>query len=277
MGSADLVPGVSGGTIAFVSGIYEQLLAAIATITGPVLRLVLRGKLVQAYKQTPLKFVLPLGIGMMTAIFSLSHLIEYLLHDHPVPTWSLFFGLVLASILLVGRTVKGWTWRELLAISLGTVVTFWVVGAVPVETPETPLAFFFSGVVAISAMILPGISGSFILVLLGKYAQVLEAVSNREFLTLIYVALGCAVGIGLFSRLLKYLLNTHHSVTLGVLLGVLIGSLRKVWPWKFEDGANFFPELDGAFLFAIVCAVAGAVLVLGISQLEHGKRSIVTE
>lgn len=277
MGAADLVPGVSGGTIAFVSGIYEQLLAAITTVTGPVLRLVLRGKLLQAYKQTPLKFVLPLGVGMMLAIFSLSRLIEYLLTEHSVPTWSLFFGLVLSSIILVGRTIKGWSWRELLAISIGIGVTYWMVGAVPLETPATPLAFFFSGIVAICAMILPGISGSFILVLLGKYPQVLHAVSNREVLTLAYVALGALVGLSIFSRLLKYLLSSHHSVTLGVLLGVLIGSLRKVWPWKLLGGANFFPEFSVELLFAFICAIAGALLVLGISHLERGKRTIVTE
>ncbi len=277
MGAADLVPGVSGGTIAFVSGIYEQLLAAITTVTGPVLRLVLRGKLVQAFKLAPLKFVVPLGVGMMLAILSLSHLIEYLLEVHPIPTWSLFFGLVVSSIILVGRTIAGWSWRELLSISIGIVVTYWLVGAVPLETPATPLAFFFSGIVAICAMILPGISGSFILVLLGKYPQVLHAVSDREFMTLIYVALGAVVGLSIFSRLLKYLLSTYHSVTLAVLLGVLIGSLRKIWPWKMHSGANFFPDLNAEFLIALVCAVAGAFLVLGISQLERGKRTIVTD
>lgn len=277
MGAADLVPGVSGGTIAFVSGIYEQLLSAVEIVTGPVLRLVIRGKFVQAYRMTPFKFVVPLGLGMAIAILSLSHLIEYLLADHPNQTWSFFFGLVVASIVLVGRTIKGWSWRELVAIAAGALTTYWMVGAVPLETPATPLAFFFSGMVAICAMILPGISGSFILVLLGKYSQVLHAVSDRDILTILYVGLGAVVGLSVFSRLLKYLLDKHHSVTLGVLFGVLIGSLRKVWPWKLPDGTNILPELSGEVLLALFCAIIGAVLVLGISQLERGKRSIVTE
>lgn len=232
MGLADLIPGVSGGTIAFLSGIYEELLWSIKTVTGKVLRLIIHGKIVAAVRLVPFRFLIPLGLGITTALFSLARLLSWLLITHPVFVWSFFFGLVLASTIIVLKRVVKWDTSDKIAFVGAAVVAYILVGITPVETPTNPLFIFFSGVIAICAMILPGISGSFILLLLGKYNQILTAVVERDVTVLLIFTAGCIVGLSLFARFLSWLFSQHHDISVAVLAGLMLGSIRKVWPWK---------------------------------------------
>jgi putative membrane protein len=232
MGSADLVPGVSGGTIALILGIYERLIKNIKLVTHDTLKLAVKFKLKEAFLSVPWIFLLPLFVGMMTAIASLSGLIEHLLKTQPIGIWSFFFGLVFASVFLVGAKVKKWRLLYVFLLVLTTLGAYFLVGLVPLETAPTLLNFFISGAIAITAMILPGISGSFMLIIMGKYSQLLSAVNNHDFLTLGVFMVGAVVGLALFSKFLNWLFDHYHDGMMAVLAGFLLGSLRKVWPWK---------------------------------------------
>jgi putative membrane protein len=280
MGSADIVPGVSGGTIALLFGVYEKLINSIKIMTGDVVKLAVKGKFGQALKVAPLGFLMPLGLGLVTAIFVMSSILQTLLHDYPVLTWSVFFGLVLASTLVISKEVKKWQASSLILLAVAALATYLVVGSIPMETPATPLAFFLSGAVGICAMILPGVSGSFLLILLGKYTQVLNAVTNFDVVTLGIFMLGAGVGIATFSRVLSYLFDKHHNKLIAVLTGMLIGSLRKIWPWKEvvlerlnSHGEmvpvvekNIVPGLGTEALFAVLLSTAAFLLVWKLSK-----------
>lgn len=232
MGVADLIPGVSGGTLAFLSGIYEELIYSIKQVTGKTLQLVLRGRVVEAFNSIPFPFLIPLAFGLLSAVLTLASLLSYLLEAYPVYVWSFFFGLVLASTLIVMKRVVNWDLSDKISFVMAAIGAYILVGLVPVETPDSLLMYFLAGAVAICAMILPGISGSFILLLLGKYQQVLTAVTNRDVLTLGVFMGGCAFGIALFSRVLFWLFKRHHDISVAVLAGFMLGSVRKIWPWK---------------------------------------------
>lgn len=232
MGAADVVPGVSGGTMAFILGIYEELIEAIRAVNANFLRTLLSFRLKEALSLIPWKFLGSLVIGILFAVFSLAKLLVWLLEHKPVFIWSFFFGLILASILTVGRNLEKRNLTALLWAAFGAAGAYVLVGMVPVNTPEALWFLFLSGAVAICAMILPGISGSFILVLLGKYHFVLAAVNERNFMVLAVFTAGAVFGITSFSRLLSWLLRNHHDTTIALLLGLMLGSLRKVWPWK---------------------------------------------
>jgi len=238
MGASDVIPGVSGGTMAFILGIYEELIDAIRSFDLKSIQLLLTLRLRGLLDRISWQFVLAVGIGILTAIFTLARALSWLLQNRPVLIWSFFLGLILASTLSVSRRVEGWRLSTWLGLLGGMVGTYFLVGLVPVSTPDSPWFLFLSGAVAICAMILPGISGAFILVLLGKYQFVLEAVNNRDFFILAIVAAGAVVGIGAFSRLLGWLLRNYHDLMVAVLTGLMLGSLRKVWPWK-ETVENF--------------------------------------
>jgi len=232
MGASDVIPGVSGGTMAFILGIYEDLINAIKSFDLKSLKFLLTFKFRRLFDRISWKFLLALGIGILTAIFSLAELLGWLLQNKPILIWSFFLGLILASVISVSRHIEKWrplTWTALVSGIIGTYI---LVGLVPVSTPNAPWFLFLSGALAICAMILPGISGSFILVLLGKYQYILGAVNQKDFLTLAIVAAGACAGIVAFSRLLGWLLKKHHDVMVAVLTGLMLGSLRKVWPWK---------------------------------------------
>ncbi len=280
MGSADLVPGVSGGTMALLFGIYEELIHSIKTVSSKALKLALQGRIREALWVVPWEFLVPLGAGILVAIFSLARLISHLLANHPVFVWSFFFGLVTASVWVVGQRVGRWNARAIGIAATGAVITYAVVGAVPVHTPAELPVFFLAGMIAIMAMILPGISGSFLLVLMGKYAQLLEAVTNRDVITLSVFVLGAAVGLALFSRLLSYMFVHHHHRMMALLTGVLLGSLRKVWPWKetvqttldahgnevpLVEANRLPPALDGE----VIVAVSLFLLAVGLIRYLH--------
>ena len=247
MGASDVVPGVSGGTMAFILGIYEELIESIRMLGEPQFLKALFGlRIAQALAMINWKFLLAVGAGIGIAVLTLAHSLEWLLINHPVFLWSFFFGLVLASVFVVAQRVSRWMLRRIAALVAGAVGAFLLVGLVPVQTPETWWFLFLSGALAICAMILPGISGAFILLLLGKYQFVLSAVTQRDVLTLAIVALGAAIGLVTFAQILGRLFERYHDTTVALLTGLMIGSLRKVWPWK-ED-VRWLREANGNFL-----------------------------
>ncbi len=246
MGAADVVPGVSGGTIAFITGIYETLLESISKFDKSIFSIWKSDGFKAVWKHINGSFLIVLLLGIGTSLVSLAKLVEYLLHNHGIPVWSFFFGLVLASVWLVGKTVEKWNLKSILALIFGTIVAYTITILPPFAESSNLLYIFFCGSIAICAMILPGISGSFILILLGAYLTVLGAISNltsaigkldiNEILNngaIIGVfILGCIVGILSFSRLLNYLFKKSKNIVIAVLTGFLIGSLNKIWPWK---------------------------------------------
>ena len=232
MGMADVVPGVSGGTIAFISGIYEELLDSIRSVNATALKLLLRFRLAEFWRHINGRFLLPVLLGIAVAIFSLARLMTYLLVNHPIGIWSFFFGLIVASALLVARQVGRWDWRTVLAFVVGAVAAWWITVATPAETPNDWWFVMLSGAIAICAMILPGISGAFILLLLGKYQYIMHAVGEFNIPVIVVFVIGAAAGIISFSHLLSWLLKHWHDVTVSVLMGFMVGSLNKVWPWK---------------------------------------------
>ena len=232
MGMADVVPGVSGGTIAFISGIYEELLDSIRSVDATALRLLLRFRLAEFWRHINGRFLLPVLLGIAVAIFSLARLMTYMLTNHPIAIWSFFFGLIVASALLVARQIGRWDWRTVLAFAVGAAAAWWITVATPAETPDDWWFVMLSGAIAICAMILPGISGAFILLLLGKYQYIMHAVGEFDIPVIAVFVIGAAAGIISFSHLLSWLLKHWHDVTVAVLMGFMVGSLNKVWPWK---------------------------------------------
>jgi len=280
MGASDVVPGVSGGTMALILGIYEELIQSIKAFDASFLQLVLRGRLRRALQAVPLGFLIPLGLGILAAIFTLARGIGWLLNHHPIFIWSFFFGLILASALFVARRIDQWTAPTVFTLIVTTLAAYFVVGLVPVKTPETLPFIFLCGAIAICAMILPGISGSFILVLLGKYQFVLEAVSRFDFGILIVFTAGTATGIVLFVRLLSWLLARFYQLTMAALTGLMMGSLRKIWPWKALElpstgsstdstaFVNVLPhDFSGELMAAIGLALLGGVVVCILQRL----------
>ena len=232
MGMADVVPGVSGGTIAFISGIYEELLDSIRSVNATALKLLLKLRLGEFWRHVNGSFLLPVLLGIAIAIFSLARLMTYLLVNHPIGIWSFFFGLIVASALLVAKQIGRWDWRTVLAFVVGAVAAWWITVATPAETPNDWWFVMLSGAIAICAMILPGISGAFILLLLGKYQYIMHAVGEFNIPVIVVFVSGAAAGIISFSHLLSWLLKHWHDVTVSVLMGFMVGSLNKVWPWK---------------------------------------------
>jgi putative membrane protein len=232
MGAADVVPGVSGGTMAFILGIYEELITTIRSFDSGFVKLIFSLKIRAALEYVNWRFLVPLIFGILAAIFSLARFLSWVLQNHPVLIWSFFFGLILASVFTVSKHLHRWTPALIAWMIVGTAGIYLLVGLVPVETPTAPWFLVISGAVAICAMILPGISGSFILVLMGKYHFVLDAVNHRDFLTLLLVAVGAGIGLLSFARFLSWVLKRYHDATIAFLTGLMLGSLRKVWPWK---------------------------------------------
>jgi len=235
MGAADVIPGVSGGTIAFISGIYEELINSIKSITFATLKLLISGKIGAFFNAVNGWFLLSVFGGVAVSIFSLAQLMKWLLTTHPVPVWSFFFGLILVSSVFIIRSsdqfgVKGW-----LAFVIGIILSFFITSVSPVNTPEALWFVFLAGSIGICAMILPGISGAFILLLLGKYLFIMTAVTELNLPVILVFIAGAATGLIMFSKFLSWLLKYYHTVTIALLAGFMIGSLNKVWPWKIVE------------------------------------------
>lgn len=295
MGAADVVPGVSGGTIAFISGIYQEFLNSIRSVNLQSLKLLRSHGITAFWSAINGNFLLVLFAGILVSIFSLAKLVSYCLDVYPVLVWSFFFGLIIASIIWITRNLGRWGIAEALAVMAGTVLSALLFFLPPLVVGSSPLTVFCAGAIAICAMILPGVSGSFILVLLGMYGVLIDAISALDFTTLALFALGCVVGLLSFSRVLSWLLERYYSVTLSTLVGFLAGSLATVWPWRnpvelvyTSSGKeivlvqeNLLPweyaELMGRdphTWVAILLMVFGVVLVLGLEHIG-GKRATV--
>jgi putative membrane protein len=238
MGAADVVPGVSGGTIAFILGIYEDLINALHAIDLSFFRLLFGFKIRQAFGTWNWRFLAALGSGIAFAILTLSRGLVWALHYYPEIVWAFFFGLVLASVFVVAKRVQKWTPVRVIISIIAAVLAYLLFGAVPVETPTDWWFLFLSGALAICAMILPGISGAFIMLLLGKYQFMLEALVSGNWFPILIMISGAAVGLITFARFLRWLLSSYHDLTVAALIGLVVGALRKVWPWKEAAGAE---------------------------------------
>lgn len=282
MGMADVVPGVSGGTIAFITGIYGRLIDSIKSVNAHALKLLATFRLREFWRHIDGRFLFSVLLGIAISIFSLARLMTYLLEHHPIQVWSFFFGLIVASALLVARQVGKWDWRSVAALLAGIAAAFWITVVTPGQTPDTWWFVMLSGAIAICAMILPGISGAFILLLLGKYQFIMQAVGDLNIPVILLFVTGAVAGIISFSHLLSWLLQHWHDVTVAVLMGFMIGSLNKVWPWKqtletyTDSHGKVLPLVEGNVLpgeftdgnpqlgSAILLALAGFLLIYGV-------------
>jgi len=290
MGAADVVPGVSGGTIAFISGIYEELLSTISNVNLSLLKTLKTSGIKAAWKQLNGSFLVALFLGIFVSIVSLAKVIKHLLESQPILLWSFFFGLVLASIIYIAKQITDWNFEAFLILIIGAVLAYFITTLNPLVSENSSSLFvFLAGAIAICAMILPGISGSFILVLLGAYKPVLEAINNRDFKTILVFMAGAIVGLLAFSRVLKWLFKNHKNLTLALLTGFIIGSLNKIWPWKEtltwrinsrgvevpfnqQSISPFSFDEDPQLIMAIAFAVLGFVLILGMEKLAIKKQ-----
>ncbi len=280
MGAADVVPGVSGGTIAFIVGIYDELINTIKSINLQSLKLLFTFKFKEFWKTVNGNFLFSLFAGIAISVFSLAKLITYLLVAHPILVWAFFFGLVLASTWFVAKDIEGWNWKTVLSFIIGAVIAYYITVVTPAETPTNLLFIFLCGAIAICAMILPGISGSFILVLLGKYHYIMDAVKGLDLLILCVFGAGAFIGITSFSRVLSYALKHFRNVTMAVLAGFMLGSLNKVWPWKTTEieiinGTEFTIEhnsLPTQYLVeGVVLMIVGFMLVYVLEKISAKK------
>jgi putative membrane protein len=289
MGAADVVPGVSGGTIAFITGIYEELISSINNINLGALKILRKDGFGSFWKHINGTFFVFLFAGIVFSVLSLAKLVLYLLETHPVIIWSFFFGLIIASTILVGKTIKKWDIPVITFFALGTIAALYISSIQTIASVDSTGYIFLSGCIAICAMILPGISGSFILVLLGSYHVVLGALESRELGLIAVFLAGCLVGILSFARLLKFLFTKFKEITIATLTGFMLGSLYKVWPWKVNVGhaplvihsngkedwmtSNVLPagfEGEPQVVLAVVFMILGLALVLVLERV--GKK-----
>jgi putative membrane protein len=285
-----VVPGVSGGTIAFISGIYEELLSSISNVNLSLLKTLKTAGFKSAWKQLNGAFLLSLFVGIFISIVSLAKAIKYLLDNEPVLLWSFFFGLVLASIIYVAKQITKWSFIAVLVLIIGAFTAYYITTLNPLVSDNSSLLFMFlAGAIAICAMILPGISGAFILVLLGAYTPVLAAVNDRDFKTVAVIGLGAIIGLLSFSKILKWLFANYKNYTLAVLTGFIIGSLNKIWPWKEtltwrtnshgikvplnqQSVSPFSFDGDSELMMSIILAVIGFGLILLMEKLAVKKQ-----
>ncbi len=288
MGAADVVPGVSGGTIAFISGIYEELITSINNVNLSLVNTFFKEGFFAGWKKLNGSFLLSLVIGIAISVLSLVKSIRWLLEHEPILLWSFFFGLVIASIFFVGKQITKWTLVTVLGFIAGSFLAYYITTLPPLGTNSSTWFLFASGALAICAMILPGISGAFILVLLGAYKPVINAIDNKDFKTIIILGAGAIIGLLSFSKLLKWLFKNYHNLTLAILTGFIFGSLNKIWPWKkvltwrlnshneriplLEQSISPFSyEGDNQLTFAIALMVIGFLTIFILEKLGNAK------
>lgn len=292
MGAADIVPGVSGGTIAFITGIYEELINSIQSVSWKTIVTLKQQGLAAAWNSINGWFLLTLFSGILFSVFTLAKLISFLLVAYPEMLWSFFFGLVLASVWHVSQQIKVWRWINILPVLVGVLIAWGASSATPAEVEATTINLFLSGCLAICAMILPGISGSFILLLLGMYSVILDAVKSLDIAVLAVFAGGCVVGLLTIANLLAWAFKRFHDYTLLVLTGFMIGALDKVWPWKetisfrLNSHGEQVPLLQSNVLpgtfetltgqpsqlaWALLSAVCGIVIVLLLEKMGRSR------
>ena len=302
MGAADVVPGVSGGTIAFISGIYEELIESIDKVNLGVFKVWKKKGFKTAWNSINGSFLLALFSGIAISILSLAKLIKWLLHNKPILLWSFFFGLVLASILYIAKQIKGWSTKVIIAIMVTSILSYYITLAEPFASPDSPYYLLFCGFIAIIAMILPGVSGAFILLILGAYQTAIDTINNlREGLTtgnmemfkdallkFVLLGVGAVIGLKVFSKALNWMFKHQKSLTLAILTGFMIGSLNKIWPWKEilktrinSEGEevtlldkSILPNTyngDNQLLIALVFIIIGFATILILERLGSDK------
>ena len=287
MGAADVVPGVSGGTIAFISGIYEELIRSINQVNLQLFRTWKEEGFVAMWRAANGNFLLALLTGIGISIITLAKVIRHLLETQPILIWSFFFGLVLASIFYVGKQIHKWRLMTVILLVAGALIAYYITTLSPQTAQVSWPYVFFSGALAICAMILPGISGSFILLLLGMYKPVLDAIHDRNLALLVVLAAGAVTGLLSFSRLLKWLFDTYANMTLPVPTGFILGSLNKIWPWKqvlesevISGKLKILSEKsvgpwafdgDPQLLPALICAATGVAFIVVLEKLAANK------
>lgn len=289
MGIAEIVPGVSGGTIAFVAGIYEEFITSINNINLKTFNILRKDGFKAFWTALNGNFLVALFLGMAISIISFSALIKWLLVHHPIPLWAFFFGIVLASVIFVAKGIKKWNLTTVILFILGALVAYYITTLPPSANSNSLPFLFLSGAIAVCAMILPGISGAFILVLLGSYEIVLSAVGDRDFKILITVALGCVFGLLSFAKVLKWMFSKYRDITLAILTGFILGSLNKIWPWKEvletrtygektlviadQNISPFSFEGESQFVFALVTALCGFSLIFILERVAAKEQS----
>jgi putative membrane protein len=290
MGVADIVPGVSGGTIALITGVYDDLINSISSVNKDFIACLLRLEIKKCLDILNYKFLVPLFIGILTALITMSKLMHYFMNEYSVYTWALFFGLIFSSIIFLGKTIKNiQAPRNLFTIAVGSGVGYAIVSLIPLETSNSLWMIFLSGCIGICAMILPGISGSFILLILGKYLYVTSALKSpfidNNLMIIITFSLGCLVGILSFSKILNYFLKNHHNPMMCLLTGFMIGSMKKIWPWKevieqkiirgkvhIIQDKNIIPtEINSQTVIALIIMVVGISLVFILENMNKQK------
>ena len=278
MGAANVIPGVSGGTIALLTGIFNELIDALnAIMTVSTWKLLLKGDFKGFWNAIHGTFLLWLAIGVIVSVFSLAKLMDYVLDHHPVQTWAFFFGLIIVSSVFMLSDIKGWKGTDVLWLVFGVALGAFICLLSPTETTSAMWFIAVCGAIAICTMILPGISGSFILVLLGKYEYIMKAVSDLNIPVLLVFAIGCVIGIVAFSKFLHWLIGKYEKQTLLVLIGFTIGALVKVWPWADKVACETANVLNGQPVEAlhiggaVLWALIGAGLVLALELLTRKK------
>lgn len=289
MGAADAVPGISGGTIAFISGIYEELVATISNVNIALFKTLFSKGFQAFWKQANGNFVLALLSGIIISYVSFMRLAKYLLENEPVLIWAFFFGLIIASIYFVGKQINTWNVSVVLALIIGAGIAYYVSSLPTMEANDSALFLFFAGAIAICAMILPGISGSFILIILGAYKTLSDAIHDIDVKKIALFVAGAVIGLLSFSHVLKWLFKHHHNITLALLTGFILGSLDKVWPWKetltwYIDSKGikspllqksispFSFEGDNQLLFAIALMVLGFFIIFILEKVGSKKQ-----
>lgn len=288
MGAADVVPGVSGGTIAFISGIYEELLASINSFDFKLIHVFKEGGISKVWKTINGNFLTSLLLGIFISIISLAKTITWLIDHEPILVWSFFFGLVLASIFFVGKQIAKWNYKIVIGLILGAIFAYFITILRPLVTENSSYLFYFiAGSLAIIAMILPGISGAFILVLLGAYRPILLAIHEQNLQLILVFGAGAILGLLNFSKMLNWLFNHYKNTTLAVLTGFLVGSLNKIWPWKNiietkeiegklivvnEQSISPFNYIgDNQIFYALALVLFGFLLILTLEKLATVK------
>ena len=286
MGAANVIPGVSGGTIALITNIFERLINAIKSFNGTAIQLLIKKDFKGLAKHIDLYFLIALFAGIGLAVVSLAKLFEYLFENYPIYIWAYFFGLVLASVYFVGKTVNKWGTSSIISAIIGTGIALSISILTPASQDDSFLYLILCGVVAICSMILPGLSGSFVLILLGNYQLVMiDAINNMDVKILLPVAIGAIAGLVAFSHFLSWLLKKYHNQTIALLTGFIAGSLGILWPWKDEitkqfgnkiktvDFDYYLPEFNQEFYFAALFIILGIVSITATELLASKKKN----
>ncbi|MFT6814639.1 MAG: putative membrane protein [Sphingobacteriales bacterium] len=287
MGAADVVPGVSGGTIAFITGIYERLILALKHIDVQIIKLLFKGNIKEIWSRIDGAFLVTLFLGIACSIVLIANVMLYLLQTYPEFLWSFFFGLILGSAYTISKSMKFKNSGNLLMLIIGALIAYFLTSMLPASTPEGLIYTFLAGAVAICAMILPGISGGYILLILGKYEFILNALKSMDIATVLVFMLGCATGLIVFSKFLAWLFSKYKELTIALLTGFMLGSLNKIWPWKItletyadRHGVikpliqeNIMPFMDRSFVFAIALMVVGLILVFFVERLGNTSKT----